>query len=560
MRQNLSISKWLENKFGENIPNDCLDAHKENFLSLLPPELINSYKQDLEFPMPLFLPNTKLYEIGIEYQQLAEAEIKKKESDIELGNVNEEDIDITDIALLTSVSNSIINSTNFYPDFDYLSKEIIEELKKEDSQKSWEESMGKYGFNGNWEELYNLFSPVGLMNAYTWMSSIDISATDDSSSEEKEYVFGELFKGNAPEWKVYIPVTIFSRYKTNDQISKKLKDYQLVNEIIKESGITFSYNVEMENNTEDKNKNPQGKNWNIFKKIGENRKRIAEEKEALLKKSIEEKKLKKEKEENAAKQKAESWSEQIIKLITDNKDAIYKDYQNSQYTDQYGNEESDFFDFEELYELEDLYGLSNYEFQDEIDNKLSSGFNYFFKSVILRDIEFNDFIDGWKAYEKIYSPRDKDGKPSTWQSLLVIKWLFEYSIFPIAKAVDEYNQKKLDAGFDDDMSGEEFETYCANILIEAGWNVEQTPSTNDQGTDLIAYVEDYKVCIQCKKYSNPVGNKAVQEIIAGTLFYQGTHSVVVSNAGFTKSAISLAKSSNVILLNDSELEELENFI
>lgn len=110
------------------------------------------------------------------------------------------------------------------------------------------------------------------------------------------------------------------------------------------------------------------------------------------------------------------------------------------------------------------------------------------------------------------------------------------------------------------MNGEDYEKFCENLLLESGWNVERTPQTNDQGVDLIALIENYKVCIQCKKYSNPVGNKAVQEIIAGTLFYKGTHSVVVSNAGFTKSAKALAETSNVLLINDSELEELEDFI
>ena len=71
------------------------------------------------------------------------------------------------------------------------------------------------------------------------------------------------------------------------------------------------------------------------------------------------------------------------------------------------------------------------------------------------------------------------------------------------------------------------------------WIAEQTQASNDQGVDLIAQIEDLKVCIQCKRYSNPVANKAVQEVIAGKAFYNGTHAVVVSNAGFTKAAKAL---------------------
>ena len=109
-------------------------------------------------------------------------------------------------------------------------------------------------------------------------------------------------------------------------------------------------------------------------------------------------------------------------------------------------------------------------------------------------------------------------------------------------------------------NGREYEIFCGNLLQEAGWNVKITNESNDQGVDLIASIENIKVCIQCKRYSNPVGNKGVQEIIAGTLFYEGTHSVVVSSSGFTKSAMKLAKKAGVILLSDDELEDLEDFI
>jgi restriction system protein len=71
-------------------------------------------------------------------------------------------------------------------------------------------------------------------------------------------------------------------------------------------------------------------------------------------------------------------------------------------------------------------------------------------------------------------------------------------------------------------------------------------------------IEDIRVCIQCKRYSKPVGNKAVQEIVAGMTHWNGTHAVVVSNAGFTKAAQKLAESTGVFLVNDMELENLEN--
>ncbi len=122
------------------------------------------------------------------------------------------------------------------------------------------------------------------------------------------------------------------------------------------------------------------------------------------------------------------------------------------------------------------------------------------------------------------------------------------------------NQDDLDFQNTDSMSGIEYEQYCKNILKEVGWEVEDTPISGDQGVDLIASIEDVRVCIQCKCFAKAVGNKAVQEVAAGIVHWKGTHAVVVARNGFTKSARTLAESNKVILTSDSELENLENLV
>ena len=110
------------------------------------------------------------------------------------------------------------------------------------------------------------------------------------------------------------------------------------------------------------------------------------------------------------------------------------------------------------------------------------------------------------------------------------------------------------------MDGVEYEQYCKSVLEEAGWEVEDTPVSGDQGVDLIASIEDLRVCIQCKCFTKPVGNKAVQEVAAGMIHWNGTHAVVVGKSGFTKSAQNLAESTKVILISDIELENLEDLV
>ena len=128
------------------------------------------------------------------------------------------------------------------------------------------------------------------------------------------------------------------------------------------------------------------------------------------------------------------------------------------------------------------------------------------------------------------------------------------------KELERKEMERFEAGFRENMSGDEYEKYCKNILKQRGWIVELTPKSGDQGVDLIATKEYLKVCIQCKRYSKPVGNKAIQEIFTGKQFYEGSHGVLVSNAGFTKSAKSLASKTGIILLSDENLMNLESLL
>lgn len=107
------------------------------------------------------------------------------------------------------------------------------------------------------------------------------------------------------------------------------------------------------------------------------------------------------------------------------------------------------------------------------------------------------------------------------------------------------------------MSGIEYEEYCGALLVHHGWRIETTSASGDQGVDLIATISNIRACIQCKRYSAPIGNSAVQEVIAGMLYWSGSHAVVIGSSSFTKSAKQLAHSSNVLLMHHEEIPLLQ---
>lgn len=114
--------------------------------------------------------------------------------------------------------------------------------------------------------------------------------------------------------------------------------------------------------------------------------------------------------------------------------------------------------------------------------------------------------------------------------------------------------------FDPDMDPFDYEHLCAELLVDAGWSAHATKASGDQGADVLAERDGERAVLQCKLYSSPVGNKAVQEVHAARGHYQAKWAVVVSNQTYTPSARELAQSLNVLLVHHDELARLSDLV
>ena len=99
----------------------------------------------------------------------------------------------------------------------------------------------------------------------------------------------------------------------------------------------------------------------------------------------------------------------------------------------------------------------------------------------------------------------------------------------------------------------EFERWCAQRLRDNGWRARMTKGSGDQGVDVFAEKDGRRIVLQCKLYSNPVGNKAVQEAHAAKVFENANAAFVVTNSSYTKSARALAQRTGVRLIHMDEL-------
>jgi restriction system protein len=119
-------------------------------------------------------------------------------------------------------------------------------------------------------------------------------------------------------------------------------------------------------------------------------------------------------------------------------------------------------------------------------------------------------------------------------------------------------QKSKQSGIDDidKMTGIQFEHYLRDMFSNNGYDVRVTQASGDYGADLILINDEKMIVVQAKRYSRTVGLRSVQEIKAAESHYNADESWVVTNSYFSKSAIKLAESNKVKLIDRSELIEL----
>lgn len=111
----------------------------------------------------------------------------------------------------------------------------------------------------------------------------------------------------------------------------------------------------------------------------------------------------------------------------------------------------------------------------------------------------------------------------------------------------------------DQMDGQKFEHFCADLLQSSGFsNVEVTQASGDFGIDILAQKDGVTYGIQCKCYSDTVGNHAVQEALSGAQYYHCMVAVVMTNNYFTQAAVETAKRTNVLLWDRDKVLEMIN--
>ncbi len=109
----------------------------------------------------------------------------------------------------------------------------------------------------------------------------------------------------------------------------------------------------------------------------------------------------------------------------------------------------------------------------------------------------------------------------------------------------------------DEMEGREFEKFCAQLLERKGFiDVNITKASGDFGVDILAEKEGVTYAIQCKRYADPVGVKAIQEAYSGREYYDRMVGAVLTNQYFTAPAVEAAGKLKILLWDRGYLEQM----
>ena len=110
------------------------------------------------------------------------------------------------------------------------------------------------------------------------------------------------------------------------------------------------------------------------------------------------------------------------------------------------------------------------------------------------------------------------------------------------------------------MESQEFENAIAALFVKLDYKVQQTPFSNDGGKDAIAWKDDKKYLIECKRYAEnqSIGRRDLQILVAAMLEEKAVGGIYVNTGRFTETAIAYALQNRIDLYDRGRLPTLVN--
>jgi Holliday junction resolvasome RuvABC ATP-dependent DNA helicase subunit len=106
------------------------------------------------------------------------------------------------------------------------------------------------------------------------------------------------------------------------------------------------------------------------------------------------------------------------------------------------------------------------------------------------------------------------------------------------------------------MSGIEFEEWVASLFRRLGYAVTGTKRSGDHGIDLIVQRGTSKTAVQCKRYSDSIGEPVLRDFVGALINIGFTHGIFITTSRFSNQATIFAAQHRITLLDIDKLLQL----
>jgi restriction system protein len=107
------------------------------------------------------------------------------------------------------------------------------------------------------------------------------------------------------------------------------------------------------------------------------------------------------------------------------------------------------------------------------------------------------------------------------------------------------------------LGGVEFERELATLYRHQGYRVESTPTSGDQGIDLILSKGGKTTVVQCKSHKSPVGPAVARELFGSMVAFPGADKAILAcTGGFTQGVYEFVRDKPIDLISASHLAQM----
>lgn len=114
----------------------------------------------------------------------------------------------------------------------------------------------------------------------------------------------------------------------------------------------------------------------------------------------------------------------------------------------------------------------------------------------------------------------------------------------------------------DELEGWQFENLIHQLVVEMGFEAEETKRGPDGGIDILAYNEQPllqgKYIIQCKRYSNPINVEIIRDLYGVVHSNNANKGILITNSTFTDTAVEFSRDKQIELIDGARLLNLLN--